>query len=128
MTLLSGEFIVFALTGIDKWNVRFVVHASIPTSFGDYVQHIGRAGRDGELSDAIILYSPRDVERAVQVVSRKKSGSELQDVLLRVLDFHDFLESSAECRRSLILQHFDEDPATCVDRHGETCDVCHVIP
>ena len=111
--------------GIDKSNVAYVIHSSVPKCFEDYVQHIGRAGRDGKPSEAICLYSPVDVKRSLQLVSMGKSENQRQTEFLRVLDMQEYFESRGECRRSIILQNFDEAPITCNEKHAEKCDVCN---
>ncbi|MEN8434162.1 DNA helicase RecQ [Clostridium septicum] len=103
--------------GIDKPNIRYVVHYNMPKSIEGYYQEIGRAGRDGEKSECILLFTPGDVqiqkyliEMSVENPERKMSQYEkLQQMV-------DFVYSNG-CLRKYILNYFG-------DRKEEKCNNC----
>ncbi|MCZ0931682.1 MAG: DNA helicase RecQ [Oligoflexia bacterium] len=99
--------------GIDKPNIRFVVHASLPASMEDFYQEIGRAGRDGEQADTLLFYGLKDL------ITRRKmiqSGEEDKEYKLRENKRLDALLAyceSSDCRKKALLSYF-----------GEVCDNC----
>ncbi|GLV40738.1 Bloom syndrome helicase [Carabus blaptoides fortunei] len=102
--------------GIDKPNVRFVIHHCLSKSVENFYQESGRAGRDDERADCILLYSLKDVFRISSMVSTTASGTEnLYKLVEYCLDL-------SKCRRSLIASHFDETwtSADC----NNMCDHC----
>ncbi len=105
--------------GIDKSNVRWVVHADLPRSIEGYYQETGRAARDGEDADALLLYGPGDIasirwhiERMENPVERERAEDRLREILRYA--------ESAVCRRTQLLAHFAESYAGGCTR----CDVC----
>ena len=111
--------------GIDKNNVRYVIHGTLPNSIEDYVQQTGRVGRDGKRSHAILLYSPRDIKRAMQLVAPDSKQDNFQaEEVLRLHHLQDYLEAPVECRKSLILRYFGESPDDCAVLGGQICDNC----
>lgn len=105
--------------GINKSNVRFVIHIDIPKNIEGYYQETGRAGRDGLKSDAILFYSAGDVfklKRFVQV----NGNTEQTQVMLKKLDQMAGLCETRTCRRKYMLNYFDESAP---DQCG-ACDTC----
>ncbi len=105
--------------GIDKPNVRWVIHADLPRSVEGYYQETGRAARDGEPADTLLLYGPGDIAAVRWHIGKLESPDEQKRAEARLRDILRYAES-AVCRRTLLLAHFGEShPGSC-----GRCDVC----
>jgi len=105
--------------GIDKPDVRFVLHADMPTSIEAYYQEIGRAGRDGLPAEAFGLYSAGDIELRRRQIAESGAPDDRKRIEAAKLDALVALCETARCRRQTLLAAFGEDSSPC----GH-CDVC----
>jgi ATP-dependent DNA helicase RecQ len=105
--------------GIDKSNVRFVVHRDMPRSVEAWYQEIGRAGRDGLDSDCIVMYSWADVMGYDHFLSDIEDDELREETRRKTIELFELLESGS-CRHRAVVGYFDESMEDC----GESCDVC----
>ncbi|WP_454916511.1 DNA helicase RecQ [Xanthobacter sediminis] len=122
---LKEEGVVMVATvafgmGIDKPDVRFVVHLDLPKSIEAYYQETGRAGRDGLPSEALLLYGVEDVAKLIQFVSSSDAPEARKFVERQKLDALLGLCETAQCRRQVLLAYFDEELA----EPCGNCDTC----
>lgn len=124
----SGQSQVIVATvafgmGIDKSDIRYVIHRDMPKSIEGYAQEIGRAGRDGESSDCILFYAWPDVLGVERMADSSLEEGVGKEVVARrkrqARDMYRFADAE-RCRHAGLAQHFGEEIATC----GESCDIC----
>jgi ATP-dependent DNA helicase RecQ len=106
--------------GIDKSNVRFVIHYNLPKNLEGYYQEIGRAGRDGLASETILYYNMRDFVLYSQFADGGANSVMQKEKLNRMLQFTE----AKSCRRKILLSYFGEH----LSENCGNCDVCENPP
>jgi ATP-dependent DNA helicase RecQ len=105
--------------GIDKSNVRFVIHRDMPKDVESWYQEMGRAGRDGLDSDCVLFYSWADVKQHERFLNDIDDPDLWHAKRQATVDLFRIVENG-RCRHQAILAHFDEEMGPC----GASCDVC----
>jgi ATP-dependent DNA helicase RecQ len=123
-TFLREDGVVMVATvafgmGIDKPDVRFVAHASLPKSIEAWYQEIGRAGRDGLPADTLTLYGTDDILLRRRQIDESEASDEQKFVERRRLNALVALAETPRCRRQVLLAFFGEESEPC----GH-CDIC----
>jgi len=112
--------------GIDRSNVRLVVHATMPKSIEAYQQETGRAGRDGERAECLFLYAPKDCARWERLIERstQESGADPAAQIRLAREMRRFV-CAARCRHRALSEHFGQgyEPPDGLDHCG-ACDIC----
>lgn len=106
--------------GIDKSNVRFVVHCDLPKNLESYYQETGRAGRDGLESDALLFFGWGDIIK-LQRFAEVENNPEQTTIMLKKLDIMGKFGELKTCRRQFLLNYFSEE-ATDVCGHCDNCN------
>jgi ATP-dependent DNA helicase RecQ len=108
--------------GIDKSNVRWVIHYNLPKNLESYYQEIGRGGRDGAKAAALMFYSYADVMRLRGMLTEGKP--EQVSLQLAKLERMQHFAEAAMCRRKILLQYFGET----MENDCGNCDICRNPP
>jgi len=106
--------------GVDKPNVRYVIHADSPKSIEAYWQEVGRGGRDGESAEGFCIYSASDLRRAIMFANQSNATDQVKAVQIKkARQLFAFLDGLT-CRRAGVRRYFGEDNA----EPCGACDIC----
>jgi ATP-dependent DNA helicase RecQ len=106
--------------GIDKPDVRFVIHYDVPKSLEGYYQETGRAGRDGMEGDCVLFYNPKDTEKLEKFLKDKPVAE--REIGTQLISEMAFFAESSQCRRKSLLHYFGENFDT--EKCDKMCDNC----
>ncbi len=116
--LIMVATIAFGM-GIDKPDVRFVLHVDLPASIEAYYQETGRAGRDGLPAETLMLYGAEDIALRRRFIDESDAPDARKRIERRKLDALLGFAESCQCRRQVLLRYFGDDCEACGN-----CDVC----
>ena len=121
-TRVVAATIAFGM-GIDKPDVRYVLHACLPKCMEGYYQEAGRAGRDGARADALLLYDASDYDRVRGIITHHKNKAQRERVMVLLDHMKEYCEDGRTCRRKQLLGYFGETFDTKLCRR--TCSNCN---
>nr|XP_023016480.1 Bloom syndrome protein homolog [Leptinotarsa decemlineata] len=133
---MQDRFFVIVATiafgmGIDKPDVRFVIHNSIPKSIEAFYQESGRAGRDGEISYSYLYYNYSDSQRLQKILKLEKNTNwkTLEGHFDNLKQMVSYAENVVDCRRYIQLLHLGENfnRQICISNSATTCDNCENV-
>lgn len=106
--------------GIDKSNVRWVIHYNLPPNVESFYQEIGRSGRDGAPADTVLFYGYQDIIMRQDMIMNSEQSAEQKELLQAKLNRMKQYAEADLCRRRILLSYFNE----AVEKDCGNCDVC----
>ena len=120
--LIMVATIAFGM-GIDKSDIRFVIHASLPGSIEAYYQEIGRAGRDGKPADTVLFFGLSDLIKRQRMIFEGEGADQFKVLEYKRLEALTGYCETVKCRKVVLLSYFDEESEPCGN-----CDNCMTPP